>query len=126
MAQTIASFIITPDGTKLQSFHVHDYKTHKDANGEEYMIDGGTSYQRGSINKEPAEVHLITMDDPHEIRRKHFHWGTYGKAGDQPLRWVALEDMETDHINAILETQHHIEESTRQLFKDELEWRNGH
>lgn len=123
MPMTIASFIITPDGTKLQSFHRHDYKTHKDAvTGEEYMIDGGTDYQRTNVNKVPAEAYLITMDDPHHLRRHNFHWGSYGKDGKQPLRWIALEDMETDHILAVLKNARpapHVVE----LFNAELEWR---
>ena len=126
MTKTIASFIITPDGTKLQSYHVHDYKTHIDANGEVYMIDGGCEYQRGSVNKEPAETHVITMADPHAVRREHFHWGTRGIEGTRPLTWVALRFLTTPHIKAILETQHQIPEHIRQLFKDELEWRNEH
>lgn len=126
MAQTIASFLITPDGTKLQSYHRHDYKTHKDANGEEYMIDGGTDYQRGSVNKQPAEAHLITMDDPHHLRREHFCWGTRGRDGKQPLTWKPLKDLDTDHIEAILATQHHISNHLRQLFSDELQWRKSH
>ncbi len=43
-AKTVASYMITPDGTLLQSYHVHDYKTYKDSNGEIYMIDGGCEY----------------------------------------------------------------------------------
>ena len=31
----------TPDGTILESKHRHDYVTHLDANGNEYMLDGG-------------------------------------------------------------------------------------
>ena len=31
----------TPDGTIIRSRHRHDYVTHKDANGSEYMLDGG-------------------------------------------------------------------------------------
>lgn len=89
------------------------------------MIDGGSDYQRGSVNKQPAEAHLITIDDPHQLRRKHFHWGSYGKDGKQPLRWIPLEDMETDHINAVLNTCRLVD-WTKQLFKDELEWRNEH
>ena len=125
MAQTIASFIITPDGTKLQSYHRHDYKTHTDKNGEEYMIDGGLDYCRGSVNNEPAVAHVITMDDPHHLRREHFHWGSYGKDGKQPLHWIALKDMETIHIEMILEN-YNVEKWLDELFKDELQWRKSH
>lgn len=122
MAQTIASYIVTPDGTKLQSFHVHDFKTHIDANGEEYMIDGGLDYFRTNVNKKSAHHYNITMDWPHPVRRESFHWGTYGKEGTDPLRWVALQDMETDHIKTILDTCN-IPEWLRELFNDELEYR---
>lgn len=125
MSQTIASFIITPDGTKLQSFHRHDYKTHKDANGETYMIDGGLDYQRGTVNKAPARSRIITMDHAHWLRREHFHWGTRGKDGQQPLTWKPLKDLDTDHIEAIMKTQHHIPDYLRELFKAELEYRTN-
>lgn len=125
MAKTIASLIICPDGTKLQSFHRHDYKTHIDKNGEEYMIDGGLDYYRGNVNKQPAEYHAVTMDDPHHLRRHHFHWGSYGKDGNQPLRWIPLEDMETEHINAVLDNCQ-LADWTTELFKDELQWRKSH
>ena len=123
MPMTIASFIITPDGTKLQSFHRNDYKTHKDAvTGEEYMIDGGTDYQRTNINKVPATAHVITTEDPHYIKRRYFHWGTYGKDGKQPLQWRALEDMSNEHIAAVLEIN--LNKHIRQLLLDEIEWRD--
>jgi len=125
MAKTIASFLITPDGTKLQSYHVHDYKTHTDANGEEYMLDGGCEYTRRSVNKEPAAYHCITMDDPHHLRREHFAWGTYGKQGNEPLTWKHLKDMDTDHIEAILATCSPPEYLVH-LFNDELQWRKNH
>ncbi len=40
----------TPDGTVLTSRHRHDYVTHIDKNGKEYMIDGGLDYVRSSAN----------------------------------------------------------------------------
>ena len=123
MTHTIASFCITPDGTVLQSYHRHDYKTYADKNGEEYMIDGGCDYVRHSINKEPAEYFTVTTDDTHKMKRKWFHWGTRGKDGNQPLKWRELQDLDTEHIEAILETQSHIPEHLRELFKDELEYR---
>lgn len=32
-------------------------------------------------------------------------WGTYGKDGKSPLRWIKLKDMESAHIEACLNTQ---------------------
>lgn len=123
MSKIIASFLITPDNTVLQSYHRHDFKTYKDSNGETYTIDGGCEYMRSSVNKEPAEYFLITTEDTHKMKRKWFHWGTRGKDGKQPLIWKALQDLDTDHIQAILETQHHIQPHIRELFKDEIEYR---
>ena len=123
MSQVIANAMITPDGTILQSYHRHDYKTYTDKNGEEYMIDGGTDYCRSNVNKVAPQYITVTMDDIHNLRRKWFHWGTRGKNGDQPLQWKPLKDLDTDHIKAILETQHHIPEYLVELFEDELHFR---
>ena len=124
MAQVIANALITPDGTILQSYHRHDYKTYTDKNGEEYMIDGGTDYCRSNVNKEPAQYITITMEDSHSTRRKWFHWGTRGVNGDQPLVWKPLKELDTDHIKSILKTQHHIGEHLIELFEDELHFRH--
>ncbi|WP_210498609.1 hypothetical protein [Vibrio crassostreae] len=97
--------IKTPDGTILESLHIHDYKTHLDKNGEEYMVDGGTAYTRRNSNKEPFEELTVTTEAPHEVQREYWSWGTYGKNGDQPLRFVKLKDMEHDHIAAVVNTQ---------------------
>jgi hypothetical protein len=51
----------TPDGTILESKHRHDYVTHLDANGNEYMLDGGLSYVRSSANGD--EEMLTVFDD---------------------------------------------------------------
>ena len=119
----IASFLITPDGTVLQSLHRHDFKTYVDTyDNEEYMIDGGCEYLRCSSNG-LDRVYRITMNDDHKIRRKCFHWGTRGKDGKHPLTWKALQDLDTEHIQAILDTQHHIQDHIRELFKDELKYR---
>jgi hypothetical protein len=37
----VANRIRTPDGTILESKHRHDYVTYTDANGKQYMVDGG-------------------------------------------------------------------------------------
>ena len=124
--KTLASWMITPDGTKLQSFHRHDYKTHIDAvTGEEYMIDGGLEYTRTSQNIVPAAYHTVTSKDSHELVRENFHWGTRGKDGKQPLTWKPLCDLDKDHIEAIIDTQHHISDELRKVFETELSARGA-
>ena len=125
MARIIANVMITPDGTVLQSYHRHDYKTHKDANGEEYMIDGGNDYVRTSVNREPAQYITIEENHPHTLKREWFAWGTYGKQGNEPLTWKHLKDMDTSHIEAILATCSPPEYLVH-LFRDELQWRKSH
>lgn len=52
-------------------------------------------------------------------------WGTYGKNGDQPLRWVKLKDCETDHLQAILETQINLDKGYKQTIQEILQARNA-
>jgi len=106
----------------LYSRSRHDYKTHLDANGKTYMIDGGLDYVRCSANGDEIH-HCVWDDDPFDKVRKAVEWGTYGINGDQPLRWVRLCDMETDHINAVLKNVPSIGDSYARAFRLELELR---
>lgn len=123
MKTLLVNAIITPDGTRLESLHRHDYQTHIDANGEEYMIDGGLDYVRRSINKQPAIDAFVYTDDGHDVIREQFLWGTYGKNGDQPLQMKPLKSLDKEHIEAILKTQTHLKDHIRKVFEDELEYR---
>lgn len=124
MTQIVANRIRTPDGTILQSYHVHDYKTYLDKNGYTYMVDGGNEYLRRTIVDEaPAEELSVLLSDPHEEIRAAFHWGTRGKDGKESLRWVALKDLDTDHIQAILDTQPHISDWVRNIMSVEMNYR---
>ena len=122
--QLLANRIITPDGTMLQSYNRHDCKMHVDkVSGETYMIDGGLEYCRGSVNTVwPTDASVYT-DDKHEVIREAFCWGTRGKDGLQPLKYVPLKELTTDHIEAILETQHQIPQYIRDVFVEELAFR---
>jgi hypothetical protein len=55
--------------------------------------------------------------------REWMIWGTYGKSGKDPLKWVILKNMSDEHISAILATQHHISEFYRIEFVAELQRR---
>ena len=125
MSNLIKNSIRTPDGTVLRSRGVHDFASHFDeVSNETYFTDGGLDYIRRSVNTVPAVELDVYDDSPHDLIRQEFDWGSYGKYGDQPLRYIRLCDMEEDHINAILRTQP-INDKTRKLFQTELNYREN-
>ena len=125
MTRILRNAVQTPDGTILESKTRHDYKTYKDVNREVYMVDGGLDYQRRTVNKHAPEIDLsLTEADSHDDLRKFVTWGTYGKLGDQPLSYKAIADMETEHLQAVLDTQKNMYPQVRDLMKAELEYRN--
>ena len=116
----VANRIRTPDGTILQSMHRHDYVTYVDKNGKEYMVDGGLDYLRRNVHDDaPAEELSVYSDAPHAEIREVFCWGTRGKDGKQPLKFVPLKSLTTDHIDAILKTQN-LPDYMRKIFLDEI------
>jgi hypothetical protein len=124
MDYCVYNSITTPDGTVLTCEHRHDYKAHEDKNGEIYMNDGGEFYVRRSVNKVPYIDNSVWTSHGHDKVRKVFSWGTYGKFGDEEYRRITLCDMETGHIEAIIDTQRHLPDYIIDIFKAELEYRN--
>ena len=120
-AKLIRNALQTPDGTLLESRFRHDYKTHVDANGKTYMIDGGLDYVRCSANGDEIH-HCVWNDDPFDKVREAITWGTYGINGDQPLSYIKLCDMETEHIKAVLKLDRVYPEYIVAM-KKELEYR---
>jgi len=125
MKHLLVNAIVTPDGTMLESTHRHDYQEHKDANGETYILDGGINYIRRSLNQIPAKDASVYSDDPHEIIREAFRWGTRGPGRLEPLKWKILATLEDDHIEAILATQLQLPEYIRKVFKNEQVYRKN-
>ena len=116
--------IQTPDGTILESRHRHDYKEYEDANGWVYVVDGGLDYIRRTVNKnEPATDLSLTEYMPHFMVRENVTWGTYGKAGDQPLSYIAIADMSDGHLQAVLDTQKNMYPQVQDLMQAEIEYR---
>lgn len=126
----IRNAIMTPDGTYLRSYHVHDYKVHEDTvTGETYIVDGGNEYLRRSINEVPPEDLTVYLSDDFEIVRMAFVWKSYGKNLEHAPNgiYIALCDMTDDHIESILTTQNHIRGTfVEKLFIDELKYRLEH
>ena len=120
-ARIVSNRIRTPDGTILESMHRHDYVTYLDANSKEYMVDGGLDYLRRNVHDDAPYEELSVYDDaPYALVREVFKWGTRGKDGKQPLTYVPLKDLTTEHIEAILDTQSHISDYIRKIFLNEL------
>ena len=123
MRKLIKNSIRTPDGTVLESRHRHDYKSHKDKNNEIYTNDGGLSYFKRSVNKEPYEDLSLYSTDSFEILRENITWGTFGKNGNEPLHYKSISDMSNNHITAIL-SQYKLAEYMKELFEKEMAYRN--
>ena len=115
----------TPDGTILQCKNRHDYQEYTDKiTGETYTIAGLGYYTRSGVNKVPAEYTFVTLDTPHDVARKLVVWGTRGKTGDKPLKYISVASMETEHIEAILYTQFQIAAELHEFLKRELIYRS--
>lgn len=124
----IYNAIKTPDGTVLWCKHRHDFKNYFDSvSNEVYFNDGGESYVRRSVNSVPYEDLAVWVDTDNPklttaVRSAPF-WRSYGKNGEflPDGVYLSLDKMETEHIEAILETQGHIQGSViEELFKLEL------
>lgn len=128
MTNIIRNAVMTPDGTYLRSYHRHDYRMHIDTYSKErYFVDGGNSYIRRSQNIVPPEDLTVTTDDDFDTKIRYaFVWKSYGIKGEHLPDgvYIALCDMEEDHIRSILNTQKHVKGTyMEELFKKELEYR---
>lgn len=126
----IVNRIKTPDGTILTSRHRHDYVTYKDANGLDYMLDGGNEYQRYIIQESaPFENLSLYTDSPFEEIRKEFCRGGRGKDGRQPLTWVPIANMSNSWLTACIpyNIERGFNESiSTEMYRKELEYRKEH
>ena len=58
--------------------------------------------------------------DSFEYRKENAIWGTYGKDGKSKLKYINLISAETDHLNAILNTQKLLSPHTREIINSIL------
>ena len=97
--------IQTPDGTILESFHRHDYKSHIDSvNNHVYGVDGGHDYLRRF--GPPGYKELTVHDDGnHETRRNNLKWGqNFDKEGNKlpETKWALIKDLTDSHLDGII------------------------
>lgn len=114
----IANLVMCPDGTIIQSFNRHDYKTHTSIDTwkhrskkmddrelvpdktRETMVDGGTDYlRRGGTYTEMS----IYEDDHFEVIRRFLCRGGRGLDGKSPLTWVPIFRMSDSWLKATIE-----------------------
>jgi hypothetical protein len=111
-------------GEILTSYHRHDYKTCSCTNVT--MVDGGLEYQRygGMDLLKVDHSPTVYLSNDHDQMRISFHWGTYGKNGDQPRRWITPAEMSNDHIENILhDLGHRIEPWIKNILVNEQKYR---
>ena len=68
------------------------------------------------------EEHDIIKVFPDVPIRDYLLWGTYGKKGNEPLRYILLKDMTDEHITKVIITQH-LSPIYLQYFINELHFR---
>ena len=109
-------------GDVLISRHRHDYVMCTCDN--KTMLDGGTEYQRyGGVDLSLVDLSgTIYLTDGFEKCRTAPIWGSYGKTGDEPLKFMSVSEMETEHLEAVIkELGHRIEKWRLNLMLQELE-----
>lgn len=121
--------IKTPDGTILTSKYTHDFVMYKDANGQDYGVDGGTEYARRIGNTNECEDLSIWIDEEKfeeefEVIRENVQWGTRGKDGDKPLKFISVKEMTNDHLENMVTYKGPVNAFIRRTMEYELVYRN--
>lgn len=115
--------IRTPDGTLLVSHHRHDMQIYTDNNGETYSVDGGLAYLKRACSNNDYEDCSVYMYEGHEIVREYMEWGTFGKEGKDPFRYVKVKDMSHGHLFAVLENVPGIVPQIKETIEKEIQYR---
>ena len=98
--QLCLNSIRTPDGTVLTSRSRHEYVTHVDENGQQYMVDGGLDYIRRNVHDDyPYEELSLYMDDDWKLIRTVVTWGALK---DGYTQQIPLKQMSRAHITNII------------------------
>jgi hypothetical protein len=106
-------------GDTVVSYHVHDFKC---CSCGLASVDGGMEYER--YGGDGFTKITVYADDDFEIVRKHATRGSRGKDGKQPLKYIAICDMDDDYLEAVIDyggADWHID-----LIKKEIDYRQKH
>jgi len=103
-------------GDIVSSVSVHDYV---ECSCGKTSVDGGADYFHGTVG-ENTETLWITTDTLLKESMKNVIWGTYGKTGSEPFKWVFLIDCTSNHLEAILKNIPGIAETPRGFLMREI------
>lgn len=89
----VQNAIKCPDGKILMSSYTHDYKNYRDSvTHEHYMVDGGLTCLRGSLNKVKATSLVLYEETPfEEVREKLIRVSRQGE-------YTLLKDMTDEYL----------------------------
>ena len=101
-------------GETLISRFTHDYNTCSCL--QQTSVDGGFSYGRyGGKDLDKVQTNYLYDDEPHEIIREYLERGTYGKNGDEELKYVKLKDIDDSWLQAIIVYENEYRPQNRML-----------
>jgi hypothetical protein len=94
--------------TYVASVSRHHFNQYTFADGSFVFVDGGNDYCRrggtkGKNTKAIVADFCLTRNDSINTIKEKLLWGTSGPKGDQPTKYVPLSELETDHLNKILD-----------------------
>lgn len=118
--------IQTPDGTILESWFRHDYKSHEDANGKTYVVDGGLDYVRRSYDtRDFKNLNIYWEEATFEQIRKYLRRGGRGIYGNEPLSYTSLSWMGDTWLHNTIqyEMEHRPENPLIYFYKLEQQYR---
>lgn len=96
-----------PEETFLVSANRHDFKQHTFKNGKTVAVDGGTEYVRrcytdkSDYGTDWMEWCVDDTEPLYAIKEKLL-WGSHGKSGKEPLKYVLLKNCESEHLENII------------------------
>lgn len=118
MSKLIQNAVYCKDTDKYYtSRHRHEFVRFDSGGKTGLYIDGGCEYVRSTVMPDTVIDWCLYDDSPFEEIKTKLLWGTNGKNGDQPTKWIPLFECETEHLQNILKTQFHIKKETQELIK---------
>jgi hypothetical protein len=96
-------------GDIVNSSSVHDYV---ECSCGKTSVDGGAEYFHGTVGEDTENL-WITTTTPLKEAMQNVIWGTYGKTGSEPFKWVFLNDCTSNHLESILKNVPGIDQTPR-------------